>query len=218
MKGVTYLRLSQESDRSIPSQKEDTQKYCKQNNIEIVEEFNDGQNSSGFNNKRPKYIEMKQTLAEKDIEAVVIRDRTRLGRDFDERMRFILDLREMNVELHTWSDGQVDLEDPYSVAVEGIHSASDDKKKREEIKKAKHELKKREENNCYQGRPPFGLEFGENNCHLVRGEDFDKAVEVLELREDGNSYPEIESETGIGQSKAWRICKKNREKYEELRE
>lgn len=215
MKAVGYTRLSQESDSSIPSQKEDVKKYCQDHGLELQKIFDDGQNSSGFNDERPEYLDMKQRLELGDIDAVVIRDRQRIGRNFDERMRFILDLRQEGVELHTWSDGQIDLEDPYSVAVEGIHSASDDKKKREEIKKAAHELKKRQEKGYYHGSPPYGLQYDDKNQFLVPDENFDKALEVIRLREEQDkSYPQIAEEVdGMTQSKAWRICKKNKEKY-----
>lgn len=218
MKGVSYLRLSQESDRSIPSQREDIEKYCEQNDINLVKEFNDGQNSSGFNDERPEYRKMKKRLAIGDIDAVIIRDRQRIGRNFDERMRFILDLREEGVELHTWSDGKIDLEDPYSVAVEGIHSASDDKKKREEIKKAKHELKKREEKGYPSGRAPKGLKYNKEKTALIPDDEFQNVIEVLDLREEGKSYPQIEKETDINKSTAYRIVQKKqmyREKQEE---
>lgn len=220
VKAVGYTRLSQESDTSIGSQKEDIEKYCENCGFELERIFDDGQNSSGFDDERPQYVEMKDRLEKGDIGAVVIRDRTRLGRDFDERMKFILDLREEEVELHTWTDGQIDLEDPYSVAVEGIHSASDDKKKREEIRKAQHELQKRKDKGCFQGNPPFGLKFGPDNCFLVPDEEFEKALEVIRKREkEGMSYPEIaDGVDGMTQSKAWRICEKNREMYVEKKD
>lgn len=213
MKAVSYLRLSQKSDTSIQSQREDTEQYCRDNNLELVKIFNDGQNSSGFNDDRPEYVAMKKMLKQGGIDAVVIRDRTRLGRDFDERMRFILDLRELDVELHTWTDGKLDLEDPYSVAVEGIHSASDDKKKREEIRKALHELEKRRERDCYQGRPPFGLVFGPDNCYLVRGEGFDRALKVIGMRDGGATLEEIRGEVGLSSVSVVHRVLKRRDLY-----
>lgn len=217
IEGVSYLRLSQESDTSIPSQREDIESYSNENNIDLISEFNDGQNSSGFNDDRPEYQSMKSFIREEDVDAVVVRDRQRIGRDFDERMRFILDLRELGVELHTTMESEIDLDDPYSVAVEGIHSASDDKKKRQEIEKGKAEIRKRQEKGYYQGGEPFGLEFDENGRFLVPSERFKTALLVIKMKDFGFSYVDVENMIGVNRSTAYRIVNR-RKKYKEVQE
>ena len=158
---------------------------------------------------------MKQLLEEGQIHSVVVRDRARLGRDFDERMQFIIDLRQESIHLHTTEDGVIDLEDPYSVAVEGIHSASDDKKKREEIKKARKEIRKRLDKGCYHGGIPTGMEFDEAKKQLVPGDDFDTVLKVLRMRDGGCTYEKIKEETEVGSvSTAYRIVQR-REFYEQ---
>jgi DNA invertase Pin-like site-specific DNA recombinase len=218
VKAVGYTRLSQESDRSILSQKEDIQEYCRKHGLRLVKIFDDGQHSSGFNNDRPEYTRMKQLLGEGEIQSVVVRDRARLGRDFDERMQFIIDLRQESIQLHTTEDGVIDLEDPYSVAVEGIHSASDDKKKREEIKKAKKEIRKRLEKGYYQGCPPFGLNFDQNKQYLVPDQDFETVMKVFDLRERGHTYEEIVEQTDVGSIPTVSRILKRRDLYEEKAE
>jgi len=212
MKAYGYTRLSQESDRSIDSQKEDIHNYCQDHELELEKIFDDGQNSSGFNNKRKAYTEMKQAL--KNVDAVIVRDRARLGRDFDERMQFIIDLRQKGIQLHTTTEGQIDLEDPISVAVEGIHSASDDKKKREEIKKSQAEIQKRKKEGLPLGRPPFGLKYNDSKTDLVPDDNFDRVREVLEMRENGRSYPEIASHLNMPQSKVYRVVQR-KQMYQE---
>ena len=207
MKAVGYTRLSQESDTSIGSQKEDIKSYCSSEGLDLENIFDDGQHSSGYNTDREAYQEMKSQL--EDVDVVVVRSRERLGRDFDERMRFILDLRKKDIRLHTVQEGLVDLEDPYSVAVESFHSASDDKKKRQEIERSKKEIEKRQEKGFYQGRAPTGLKFDDAGEELVVDQsEIGLVRDVLDLRDKGYSYPEIEEALGGPKSTAYRIQKR----------
>lgn len=215
MKAAGYTRLSQDSDTSIDRQKEEIKEYCRQQGMELLEIFDDGERTSGYDTEREQYQRLKGKLQE--IDTVVARDRQRLGRDFDERMRFILDLRQTDTALHITTEGEIDLSDPYSVVMESMQSASDDKSKRKEIEKAKKEVQKRQEKGYYQGKPPFGLQFDDEKKYLVPDENFETALEVLKLRDQDKSYPDISDELGITTSKAYRINQK-RDLYHEKAE
>lgn len=94
--------------------------------------------ASGYSvDERPEYQALRERVRNRDVAAITLRDMGRLGRDFDERILFIIDLRKAGIELHTVERGQRDLDDPYSVAVEGIQATSDDAAKRAEIERAK---------------------------------------------------------------------------------
>jgi DNA invertase Pin-like site-specific DNA recombinase len=215
MKAAGYTRLSQDSDTSIDRQKEEIKEYCRKQDLELREIFDDGERTSGYNIEREQYQRLKEKLQE--IDTVVARDRQRLGRDFDERMQFILDLRQTDTALHITTEGEIDLSDPYSVVMESMQSASDDKSKRKEIEKAKKEVQKRQEKGYYQGKPPFGLQFDDEKKYLVPDENFETALKVLKLRDQDKSYPDISDELGITTSKAYRI-NQNRDLYHEKTE
>jgi DNA invertase Pin-like site-specific DNA recombinase len=212
MKAAGYTRLSQDSDTSIERQKEEIKEYCRKQDLELQEIYDDGERTSGYNTEREQYQRLKEKLQE--IDTVVARDRQRLGRDFDERMQFILDLRQTNTALHITREGKIDLTDPYNIVMESMQSASDDKSKRKEIEKAKKAVQKRQEKGYYQGKPPYGLQFDDEKKYLVPDENFETALEVLKLRDQDKSYPNISEELGISTSKAYRI-NQNRSLYQE---
>lgn len=214
---VGYSRLSQDG-LSINRQKDRIRSYCDEHDLELVEIYDDGQYQSGYDDTREAYQELKQRLETSTPNAVVVRDVDRLGRDFDERMDFILALRRHSVELHSAERGSIDLSDPYEAAVEGIHAASADEKKQREIDRAKSAVKERLEKGYDHGRPPFGFQYDEKGRYWVPDDDeFDTARDVLVLRDQDKSYREIEKSTGVSISTVRRILDR-REMYENRRE
>lgn len=218
MTAIGYTRLSQDSDTSIDRQKRHIREYCEREAIDLQDILNDGQYSSGFDTDRSKYQEVRDLVQAGEIDAVVVNDRTRIGRDYDERMRFILDLRQYDVELHT-RKGRVDLSNPTNVAVEGVHAAKDDEGKREEIEKAKEATEERIQQGYDHGRPPFGLQYDDDGQYWVPdSEEFDTAIEVLEMRDEGKSFRAIaESLDDVGREAARGIVER-REKYEKYQD
>jgi DNA invertase Pin-like site-specific DNA recombinase len=216
-KAVGYTRLSQSSDTSIEDQKAAIAEYCDQLGLELLRIYDDGEGSSGFDTERPEYAKVRELMRDGEVGAVVVRDRSRLGRDFDERMQFVLDLRRTNVSLHASREGEVNLEDPYAVVMESMRAATDDSGKREEIEKAREKVSERIENGYYHGRPPFGTRFSQDKTHLVPGEDFDLVVEVLKSLDAGDSYRDIHEKTGVSLGSINRI-KGRRATYEEMME
>lgn len=214
-KAVGYTRLSQDSDTSIQRQKRGIRDYCERNNFDLDEIHDDGEFSSGFDVSRSEYQTVRNRVEGGEIDAVVIYDHgARIGRDFDERMKFLLSLREHGVELHSDKRGHIDLSNPTDVAVEGIHAAKDDEAKREEIEKSKEAVEERLENGYDHGRPPFGLEFDEDGRYWVPGDDFEDVLDIFRLRNQGMTYEEISEEVGVPTSTAARV-EARREMYYE---
>lgn len=220
VKAIGYTRLSQKSDTSIEDQKRLIRDYCKSKMLNLCRIFNDGEKSSGFKNDREEYQAMLEEIQETDVEAIVVRDRTRFGRDKLERMQRFIELYRRGVEIHIVSEGtKVDFGDDFELVKESFHAEKDDVAKREEMRKARVAVDRRKENGFYQGNPPFGLKFDDEKKFLVPNDNFEKARKVIELRDQGESYPVIaERVDGMTVSKAWRICSKNRERYEEFLE
>lgn len=215
MKAVGYARLSQTSDTSIPRQKKKIKKYANKSDIDLIELYDEGQRASGYNDDRAEYQNLKEHLEDGNIDAVIVNDRTRIGRDFNERMRFVLDLRENNIELHTAQDGVVDLSEAHKVAYESFHAAKDDESKREEIRKAREAVRERQEKGYYQGGVPTGLKFDEDKQYLVPDDDFETVLEVFRLREEGYTLQQIKDETEINSVSTVSRILDRRELYKE---
>jgi DNA invertase Pin-like site-specific DNA recombinase len=211
---VGYTRLSQDSDTSIDRQKTAIREYCETNDLELAEIRDDGEFSSGFDRDRTEYQAVKSLVNDGAVDAVVVYDKTRIGRDFDERMQFVLDLRKTDTDLHSARRGSIDLSDPTDAAVESIHAAKDDEAKREEIEKSKEAVAERLEQGYDHGHPPFGLEFDDEGKYWVPGDRFDDVLDVLRLRNDGHTYREIADDVGISTATAYRIVDR-REMYVE---
>jgi DNA invertase Pin-like site-specific DNA recombinase len=196
---IGYTRLSQDSQTSIPRQRENIERYCERHEMALTAVYDEGEYASGYDDvdDRPKYQEVKREMLAGAVDAVVVNDRQRLGRDFDERMRFVLDLRATEVDLHTAKEGPVDLSDPREVVLESMRAAEDDLAKRAEIEKAKEATQERLDNGFDHGRPPFGLQYDDAGEYWVpdrESGDYSVAVETIERRETGESFRSIARE------------------------
>jgi DNA invertase Pin-like site-specific DNA recombinase len=87
--------------------------------------------------------------------------------------------------------------------------------KRREIEKSRAALAQRAEQGHDQGRPPHGLTYDDAGERWVpdrESGDFEDALDVIRLREDGVSWRDIEDETGVSTSTASRIWER-RDRY-----
>ena len=127
---IGYTRLSQESDTSIDRQKRHIRAYADENGLTLEAIFDDGERSSGFDESREEYQRVRKRVQSGEVAAVVVNDKRRLARDFDETMRLVLDLREHDIEAHTFQEGRLDLSDPVQAAVEVLQAASEHEAKK----------------------------------------------------------------------------------------
>ncbi len=201
---VGYLRLSQDG-KSLERQRRDVKEYAGQNDIDLVEMYNEGKRSSGFDADRPEYQALLEHVGG-DIGAVVVPNLSRLSRDRKERLRLLLDLDDAGVELHSHELGRaVDLDDDWELVQQSIKATTDDVEKRKEIKRAKRATQERVENGFDHGRPPFGLQFDCDGKYWVPGDDFEDAVEIIGLRKDSVSWRDIARKTGVAKDTARRV-------------
>lgn len=217
---VGYARLSQ-NGRSIPEQIEAIEEYCKRKGLVLVNEglYSDGVNSSGYSADREAYQNMLDRIEGDDVDHVVVRDRSRLSRDSKHRLRLFLDLDTRGVEIHvTEPDEIVDLEDPYSLTRESAQADADDVEKRKEAERGRAEAERRMEEGLPMGRAPIGLEYAPDRDGWVAGGDFDAALRVLELRDDGLSYRAIADRVdAISKDQVGTIVRR-RDEYEAVRD
>lgn len=199
---IGYTRLSQESDTSIDRQKRHIREYAGENGFELETIYDDGERSSGFDESREQYQQVRDRVQEGEIAAVIVNDKRRLARDFDETMRLVLDLREHDVEAHTFQEGRLDLSDPVQAAVEVLQAASEHEAKKKEIERAREAVQERIENGHDHGRPPIGFQFDDAGERWVPDRDgrFEDVVEAIQMVEDGATYSDVQEELGIAPS------------------
>ncbi len=88
-----YLRLSKEDgdkseSESITNQRNILERFCKENGLKNYKEFVDD-GISGLKFDRPAFLELKNEIEENKINMVVVKDLSRLGRDYSEVGRYL---------------------------------------------------------------------------------------------------------------------------------
>jgi len=213
---IGYTRLSQSSDTSIPRQKEHIRSYAEQHSFDLGEIYDDGERSSGFDSDRAEFQNVRARVSDGEIDAIIVNDKRRLARDFDETMRMILDCREHNIQIHTFQEDQLDISDPMNAAIEVIQAASDYEAKKKEIAKAKEAVKDRTENGCYHGKPPLGLQFADDNCHLEKDQlEWDTVCNIIERRQAGEKVTVVADDEGVSTATVSRVANRGYEWYGE---
>ncbi|UPW01073.1 recombinase family protein [Halorussus gelatinilyticus] len=198
-KVIGYTRLSQDSDTSIERQKRHIREYTDEHGMPLERIYDDGERTSGWDKSREEYQQARSRVQSGEIDAIVINDKRRLARDFDETMRLILDLREYDVEAHTFEEGKLDLSDPVHAAVEVLQAASEHEAKKKEIERAREAVQERVDKGYDHGRPPIGFRFDNKGEQWVpdRDGDFDTVLEAIRMVETGSTYREVEDELEI---------------------
>lgn len=211
---IGYTRLSQESDTSIDRQKRHIRAYVDENGFTLEVIYDDGERSSGFDESREEYQRVRERVQSGEIAAVIVNDKRRLARDFDETMRLVLDLREHDVEAHTFQEGQLDLSDPVQAAVEVLQAASEHEAKKKEIERAREAVQERIENGYDHGRPPIGFQFDDAGERWVPDREgrFTDVVKAIRMVDDGATYRDVQEELGIAPSTMSGVMKR-RERY-----
>lgn len=213
-----YVRLSQEGrDTSLEDQKQAIREYADENNIDLLTTRNEGDKTSGFDSTRPEYSLLREKIRDVELDAVIVRDRARLSRDFDDRLSLITDFRMSGVEWHVIeAGGKIDLQDVQTAGMECLHAMMDHVKKKVEITRAKEATKQRLSNGCYHGTPPLGLQFADDNCHLEKNnEEWDTVCAIIEDRENGQNVKDIAAEKGVSTATVSRISNRGLDWYEE---
>lgn len=196
---VGYTRLSQESDTSIARQKRHIRAYADENDLTLETIYDDGERSSGFDESREEYQQVRDQVQAGEITAVIVNDKRRLARDFDETMRLVLDLREYDIEAHTYHEGRLDLSDPVQAAVEVLQAASEHEAKKKEIERAREAVQERLDSGHDHGRPPIGFRYDDNGERWVpdRKGRFEDVVKAIQMVDEGATYADVQEEFDI---------------------
>lgn len=214
---VGYTRLSQESDTSIARQTRHIREYAHEQGFSLERIYDDGERSSGFDESREEYQALREQIQSGEIVAVIVNDKRRLARDFDETMRLVLDLREFEVEAHSHQEGRLDLSDPVQAAVEVLQAASEHEAKKKEIERSREAVQERLEEGYDHGRPPIGFTYDDEGRYWVPDSDrFGDVVEAIRMVDDDATYSEVQDEVGIAPSTMSGVMRRRERYLEEL--
>ncbi len=93
-RAVAYVRLSQQSDRSIQRQRADVRVYAAAQGyvLDEADVYDDGEEASGFGDDRREFAGVVARLQEGDVDTVTVPNLSRLSRDRRTRLRPVRDL------------------------------------------------------------------------------------------------------------------------------
>ena len=194
-----YCRLSKDDDlqgesNSITNQKEILTQYTKENNLNIYDVYIDD-GYSGTNFERPDFKRMIQDIKDKKVNMVIVKDSSRLGRDyigFGEYVEKIFPENQVRlVSILDNYDSAIDngVADtlPFRAVINDLYAKDISKK----VKVSKH---KNAVNGLFNGnRTPYGYKRSENDRHkLVIDEECAKNVRrIFDLYLEGTALNQI---------------------------
>ena len=132
-------RISDDKLRSIPQQIADCEAYVAGIDRQAVIDglYNLGEHSGFSMTESEVYQRLLADAKAGKFHALVVRDTSRMGRDYWEKLGFLRDLRGAKIEFHVVEDGgRFDFEDRLAKVKSWASTWADEEKKKEEIRKA----------------------------------------------------------------------------------
>lgn len=205
-----YVRLSQTGrEASLDEQKKSIREYARDHDLALQTTRNDGDRTSGFDTDREEYQLVREKIRAGEIDAVIVRDRARLSRDFDDRLQLIQEFRASGVEWHVVeSGGRLHLEDVQRAGMEAIHAMMDHTKKMIEIERARDAVAERMDSDFDHGRPRFGMTYDEAGEYQVPGEDFEVVRRIFAKDDKGEMPKEIAADLPVSKSTVERVLER----------
>ena len=152
--------MSDDKLRSIPQQVRECEAYVEGlgDPASVVDGLYNLGEQSGFSMQESEvYRRLLQDAKEGRFHALVVRDTSRLGRDYWEKLGTLRDLRAAGVEFHVIEDGgRFDFDDRLSKVKSWASTWADEEKKREEIRKSVRATEARRGMGFPTVQPPLG--------------------------------------------------------------
>jgi len=154
-------RVSDDKLRSVPQQIHECTDYVRalpgHNVVDGV--YNVGEHSGFSMTTSPVYQRLLDDARAHEFQALVIRDSSRLGRDYWEKMGTLRDLRAAKIEFHVVEDGGAfDFEDRLAKVKSWASTWADEEKKKEEIRKSRRATEALRDMGLPTVKPPFGYQ------------------------------------------------------------
>jgi len=186
-----YARLSVnengERDESLETQCQLLQSFVEQCELGAFGFYVDS-DISGTCFDRPGLIQLVKDINEGNVNTVLVKDLSRLGRNNGETLTFLDFLREKDIRLIALGDNYDSFRDDDDTI--GIRTWVNEHYARDISKKVRYNLKKKMQNGQFLGRPPFGyLKSGQQKNKLVVDERYKDIIgEIFDLYISGWGY------------------------------
>lgn len=162
----------------------------------------------------PVYQRLLADAREGDFQALVIRDSSRLGRDYWEKLGTLRDLRAARIEFHVVEEGGAfDFEDRMNKVKSWASTWADEEKKREEIRKSVRATAALRDMGLPTVTPPLGYK-SVKDASLGRRvwRETPDADTIRGLYHDALAHPdltiaELGRRHGLARDRAWRILR-----------
>ena len=112
MNCVIYVRTNNKDDYSIKNQEELLKLYSIDKNFNIKEIFVDN-GYSGTNFNRPSFKSMIDYIKNNDIDLIVVKSIDRISRSTIDVIKFLKEMKDLNIEVHCIDYGSIDLSDTF---------------------------------------------------------------------------------------------------------
>ena len=193
-----YIRLSKEDmdkiknqeSESVKNQRKLIYKYLKDNKFENYKEYiDDGYSGTNFN--RPGFIELMKDIESKQINMVITKDLSRLGRDYIKTGYYVEDyFPSKNIRYISILDGIDTFKNDTNNDVAPFKALFNDMVSKDTSKKIKSILKNKKEQGLFLGsKAPYGYKKDVKNKHkLIIVEEESKAVKsIFKMALEGKS-------------------------------
>lgn len=160
MRAVCYFRVSssaQSADdrQSLPAQREDAAAYCARLGFDLTAQFEDVE--SGTRSTRAGYQAMLALCRRGDVDAIVVREFARFGRERWEAIERVAELMRLDVEIHEYGDGNViSRGDDGAFFSTAFKAYSADRQSKETARNARRGQQRAMAGGTFLGSPPYG--------------------------------------------------------------
>lgn len=213
MRVVGFYRVSTdaqvESGLGLEAQRSAVESYCVEQGYEVVAHFTEG----GVSGKTPlaERAELLRALASistLEADALVVAKLDRLSRDPLTQMTVERALAKTGARVISIAGEGTEGEDPAQVLLRRIMGAVAEAEASFTGARVKEALRAKKERGERIGRPPFGFSIAPGGEGLTPNSDYQEALTVMEMRDDGKTYKVISNEMGFTVNKVFRIVRR----------
>jgi len=193
MKVIGYVRVSsvtkREKNNSIPLQKKKIEEYCKLNDYELLEIYEDDGISGMSINKRLGYKNMIEYLKDNNVDGIVVWSLSRLGRRMKDVIDFMDYLKTNNIKFYSIKEN-LSNDDKIGSLIMNILSSVNEFEVEVIKQRIKDVKRNKKENGEVYGRLMYGYD-NQNGKLIVNKEERNTIKRIKNLRSRGWSWRNI---------------------------
>lgn len=192
MRAAAYARYStdKQTENSIETQLTAIGNYCEQREIDLVANFVD-MAMSGTNTERPEFQRMLEAARQKQFEAIVFYDMSRVSRDVADWLGFRKQMQILGIEVISTTETLGDFDDPSSFLTEGITAVLAAHMVRQTRQKSMAGVAvKAKKGQFLGGVPPLGYDVVEGE-YVINSAEAEIVRSIFGMYAAGASYDQI---------------------------